>query len=48
LRNEKTPLAPAIQLARNFSADFLRETLPEVRQATILEAIPQTPNGESR
>jgi hypothetical protein len=39
LRNEKTPLAPAIQLAQNFSADFLRETLPEVRQATILEAI---------
>jgi hypothetical protein len=48
LRNEKTPLALAIQLARNLSADFLRETLPEVRQATILEAITHTPNGESR
>ncbi len=47
LRNEKTPLAVAIQLARNFSADFLRETLPESRQGTILEAITQTPIGES-
>jgi len=48
LRNENTPLAPAIQLARNFSADFLRETLPGSRQATILEAIRHTPNLESR
>jgi hypothetical protein len=48
LRNEKTPLAPAIQLARNFSADFLRETLPESRQATILEAIKNSPPEDSR
>jgi hypothetical protein len=48
LRNEKTPLPLAIQLARNFSADFLRETLPESRQATILEAITHTTNEASR
>jgi hypothetical protein len=48
LRNEKTRLAPAIQMARNFSADFLRETLPEVRQASILEAIKNFPDEDSR
>jgi hypothetical protein len=37
LRSEKTPLEPAIELARNFSADFILEILPESRRVGFMQ-----------
>jgi hypothetical protein len=39
LGSEKTPLERAMELARNFSADTLRQIVPESRQAEIVETI---------
>ena len=39
LRSEKTPLERALELARDFSAETLREIIPESRQAALLEEI---------
>ena len=39
LRSEKTPLESALELARSFPAETLREIVPESRRAAILEAI---------
>jgi hypothetical protein len=39
LRSEKTPLERAIELARNFSADYAREIVPESRISTLMQAI---------
>src|SRR5713101_2428649 len=38
LRSETLPLDRAIELARNFSAEFLREIVPEPRLATIVQS----------
>jgi hypothetical protein len=38
LRNERTPLARAVELAGNFSAEFLREIVPESRRQTVLQS----------
>lgn len=39
LQSEKTPLEHAIELARNFSADFLRVTVPESRREALIRPI---------
>ena len=39
LGSEKTPLEHAIELARNFSADYVREIVPESRISTLMQAI---------
>jgi hypothetical protein len=41
LRSENTPLERAIDFARNFSADFLRDVAPDARIALL-----STPEGE--
>src|SRR5216683_3723440 len=38
LRNDKTPLERAVEFAGNFSADFLREIVPESRRAAVIQA----------
>ena len=38
LRNEKTPLARAVELAGNFPAEFLREIMPEARREALIES----------
>ncbi len=38
LRSETLPLDRAIELARNFSAEFLREIVPEPRLATLVQS----------
>jgi len=38
LRSEKAPLARAVELAGNFSAEFLREIVPESRRQTVLQS----------
>ncbi len=37
LRSEKTPLARAVELARNFPAESLREIVPESRREALLQ-----------
>jgi hypothetical protein len=39
LRSEKTPLDRAIELARNFSADFLRDIVPKSGREALLQAV---------
>ncbi len=53
LRNEMTPLARAVELAHNFSADFLRGIVPESRrealvQSTQLSGTEDFESGESK
>jgi|SRR5579863_684300 len=38
LRNEKTPLPCAVELAHNFSVELLREIVPESRRETLLQS----------
>ncbi len=38
LRNEKTPLARAVELAQNFSREVLEEIVPEARRDPLLES----------
>lgn len=38
LRSEKTPLERALELAGNFSTEFLREIVPESRQEALLQS----------
>ena len=49
LRSENTPLERAVELAGNFSAEFLRETVPESRREALLQSTgsPTTKNPES-
>ena len=47
LRNEKTPLERAVGFARNFSADFLREIVPESRRAALIQATNPSTIGAS-
>jgi len=47
LRNEKTPLERAVEFARNFSADFLREIVPESRRAAVIQATNPSTTGAS-
>ncbi len=47
LRSEKTPLERAVELARNFSADFLREIVPESRCAALIQATNPSTTGAS-
>ena len=47
LRNEKTPLERAVEFARNFSADFLREIVPESRRAALIQATNPSTIGAS-
>jgi hypothetical protein len=37
LRSEKTPLSCVVELARNFSAEFLEEIVPEARREALLQ-----------
>jgi hypothetical protein len=37
LRSDNLPLPRAVELARNFSADFLREIVPESRLSTLVQ-----------
>ena len=39
LRSEKTPLDRATELARTFSADFLRDIVPESRREALIQPI---------
>jgi hypothetical protein len=39
LRSEKTPLERALELAKNFPAETLREIVPESRRAATLESV---------
>ena len=39
LRGEKTPLSRAIDLARNFSAEFLQEIVPKSRIDALLQSV---------
>ena len=48
LRSEKTQLASTMALARNFSADSLREILPRSRQSVVLEGKNSAVSGDSQ
>jgi hypothetical protein len=39
LRNEKTPLPRAVELARNFLAEFVEEIVPEARREALLQSL---------
>ena len=45
LRSEKTPLEQAIKFAVNFSADALRDIVPEARQGELLSALAPPNSG---
>src|SRR5713101_6041602 len=47
LRNDKTPLERAVEFAGNFSADFLREIVPESRRAAVIQATNPSTTGAS-
>lgn len=42
LRSEKTPLGRAAELARNFSAEFVEEIVPDARREALLESLHQS------
>ena len=46
LRSEKTPVERAIELARNFSADFLRDIVPESRREALIQPISPSITGD--
>jgi hypothetical protein len=47
LRSEKTPLERAMELAKNFSEEFLREIVPESRRAAFIQATNPSTTGAS-
>ncbi len=47
LRSENTPLERAMELAKNFSEEFLREIVPESRRAALIQATKPSNTGAS-